>query len=105
MKKIFLRPQASADLDDHALFIACDNLEAAYRLYEACRQTLYQLAQMPEMGQKYPTDKKQLRGVRFFPIAGFRKHLIFYVPGKGKIEVVRVLYATQDINKTLQLDM
>lgn len=38
--------------------------------------TLGKLAKMPQMGQKYQTTKKQLLGVRFFPISGFKKHLI-----------------------------
>ena len=102
MKRIFIRPKASSDLDEQALFIAKDNVEAAYRLYKACEQTLNTLAKMPQMGQKYATGNDQLKGVRFFPIADFRKHLIFYIPTKEKIEVVRILYGTRNVNRILQ---
>ena len=101
MKKIFIRPKASSDLDEQALFIAQDNQPAAYQLYEACEHTLSKLAKMPQMGQKYQTTKKQLVGIRFFPISGFEKHLIFYIYHKDRIDVVRILYASRDINKIL----
>lgn len=99
MRKIFFRPKASSDLDEQALFIAHDNLPAAYQLYEACEQTLNKLAKMPRMGQHYPTREKQLIGIRFFPISGFEKHLIFYIPRKDRIDVLRILYATRDVNR------
>lgn len=102
MKKIFIRPKASLDLDEQALFIAKDNLQAAYRFYGSCDDTLKGLAKMPQMGQRYPTEKKQLAGIRFLPIQGFERHLIFYIPAKDRIDVVRILYATRDIRKIFQ---
>ena len=101
MKKIYIRPKASLDLDEQALFIAQDNQQTAYQFYEACEQTLNKLAKMPQMGQKYPTIKKQLAGIRFFPITEFEKHLIFYLPLKDRIDVIRILYVSRDINKIL----
>ncbi len=100
--KIFVRPKASADLDEQALFIARDNARIAYQLYEACEETFNSLAKMPHMGQLYPTAKKRLMGVRFFPIPGFERHLIFYVPRKDHIDVVRILYTTRDISQIIK---
>jgi toxin ParE1/3/4 len=102
MTRIFIRPKASSDIDEQALFIAKDNLQVAYRFYEACDETFKNLAKMPQMGQRYPTDKKQLNDVRFFPILGFERHLVFYIPAKDKIDIVRILYATRDVHKILR---
>jgi toxin ParE1/3/4 len=100
--KIFVRPKASVDLDEQALFIARDNPRIAYQLYETCEETLKRLAEMPHMGQLYPTTKKRLMGIRFFPIPGFERHLIFYIPLKDRIDIVRILYTTRDITRILK---
>ena len=100
--KIFVRPKASVDLESQALFIARDNPRIAYQLYEACEETFKRLAKMPYVGQLYPTAKKRLIGVRFFPIPGFEKHLIFYVPREDHIDIIRILYTTRDITRILK---
>ena len=79
MKKVFIRPQAYLDIEDQAVFIAKDNISAAYRLYQACQETFKKLAKMPQMGQQYLTQKKELKGVRVLPVLGFKNHLIFVV--------------------------
>lgn len=35
--------------------------------------------------------------IRVWPIRGFKNHLIFYQVRKGRLEIVRVLHAAQDI--------
>ena len=101
MKKIFIRPRASMDLDKQALFIAQDNLQAACQLYEACEETLRSLAKMPHIGHTYPARKKELIGIRVYSIPGFKKHLIFYIPKKDRIEIIRILYASKNIKNIL----
>lgn len=41
-----------------------------------------------------------LAGMRFHSVHGFRKYLIFYIPGSEGIEIVRVLHGARDL-KTL----
>jgi toxin ParE1/3/4 len=100
--KIFVRPKASVDLDDQALFIARDNPRIASQFYKTCEETFKRLVKMPRMGQLYPTAKKRLTGIRFFPIPGFERHLIFYVPREDCIDIVRILYTTRDITRILK---
>ena len=100
--RIFVRPMASSDLDEQALFISRDNTRSAFQLYEACEDTFKRLAKMPHMGQLYTTAKERLKGIRFFPISGFERHLVFYVPREGHIEIVRILYTMRDINRILK---
>lgn len=99
--KIFIRPKASLDLDEQALYIAHDNLQAAYQLYDACEKTLKILSKMPQMGHNYPTRKKELIGIRVYAIPGFEKHLIFYMLKKDRLEIIRILYASRDIKNIL----
>ena len=101
MKKILIQPKASLDLDKQALFIAKNNLQLAYKFYEACDQAFQQISKMPQLGQRYSTKNKQLAGIRFLPVRGFENHLIFYVSLKSSLEIIRILYATRDIKNIL----
>lgn len=56
MKKIFTRPKASSDLDEQALFIAQDNQQAAYQLYEACEQHSWQISENASNGPEISND-------------------------------------------------
>ena len=91
-----LRPAADADLDNHARYIAEDNLEAALRFYDQARQTFDDLVAMPRMGIPYASDEPRLTGLRFFPIKTFPNHLVFYRPSADGIEVVRILHSRMD---------
>ncbi len=102
MKKIVIRPLASLDIDEQAVYIAKDNLQYGYRFYESCDQTFLQISKMPQLGQRYSSHNKKILGIRFLPVINFEKHLIFYVVFKNSMEVIRVLYATRDIRKILK---
>lgn len=56
---------------------------------------------MPGMGSLYPVENSRLQGLRKWPVKDFKKYLIFYFERDDAIEVVRILYATQDINSIL----
>ena len=55
MNKVLIRPKAMSDLEEQALFIAKDNLQAAYSFYDACGKTFNTLAKMPQSGRRYKT--------------------------------------------------
>jgi len=98
---IIIRPRADRDLDEHAAFIARDNLDAGRRFYDAAAQAFEQLAMMPEMGSPRIFRNPALAGLRLWRIPGFERHLIFYRPLQDRIEVIRVLHAARDIDGIL----
>jgi len=100
-KRIIIRPKASQDLDDHFAYIAENNLEAALRLFDSARTTIAQIAKMPGIGSPYPVENPRLQGLRKWAVKDFRRYLIFYFERDDAIEVVRILYATQDISSIL----
>ncbi len=100
-RRIIIRPRASQDLDDHFAYIAENNFEAALKFFDLARSTIAQLARMPGMGSLYPVENPRLQGLRKWAVKDFKKYLIFYFEQDDAIEVVRVLYATQDINSIL----
>jgi toxin ParE1/3/4 len=89
-------------MDEHAEFIARNNLEAARRLYDAAAQAFDQLAAMPEMGSPRAFRNPSLSGLRLWRIPGFERHLIFYRPIQDGIEIIRVLHAARDIDAILE---
>ena len=101
-KRIVFRPKASQDLDDQFAFMAENNLEAAFRFFDAARLTVAQIARMLGMGSLYPVTNPRLPGIRKWAVKGFRKHLIFYCDRDDAVEIVRILSATRDISSILE---
>jgi plasmid stabilization system protein ParE len=48
------------------------------------------------MGSVRHFGRKDLQGVRIIPVTGFEHYLIFYVPTKRSIKVLRILHAARD---------
>jgi toxin ParE1/3/4 len=101
-KRIIIRPKASQDLEKHFAYIAENNLEAALRFFDSARSTIAQLARMPGIGSLYPIENPRLQELRKWAVKDFRKYLIFYFERDDAIEVVRILYAAQDISSIFQ---
>lgn len=93
--------EAERDLDEHAFHISKDNLDAALRLYDAAEETYRMLSEQPKMGEPYPSQNILLSNIRFFPIKGFKKYLVFYRPKGKEIEIIRVLHGSRNIKKIL----
>lgn len=96
-RQIFIRPPARQDLIDQYLFIAQGNGEAADRFLEMTDETLSDLSQMSEMGNLQKFRNPKLANVRKWRVRHFEKHLIFYRPIESGIEILRIIYATRDI--------
>jgi toxin ParE1/3/4 len=92
MAKILLRPEAGRDLDEIWLYIAQDSPASADKLLDEIEETSRKLARFKNMGRNrdelYP-------GLQSFPVG---KYLIFYMPIRGGIEIVRVLHGMMDID-------
>jgi toxin ParE1/3/4 len=56
---------------------------------------------MPGMGGLYPVENPRLQGLRKWAVKDFKKYLIFYFERDDAIEIVRILYAAQDISSIL----
>ena len=77
MRRCSILPAADADIDDHFLYIAQESLDAATRFLVAVRQDARKLADMPGMGAIREFSRADLKGVRSWPISGFRNFLLF----------------------------
>ncbi|MEA5624161.1 type II toxin-antitoxin system RelE/ParE family toxin [Nostoc sp. UHCC 0251] len=101
-KRIVITPKASLDIDEYFAYIAQENPDTALLFFDSVRETFAQLARMPGMGSRYPVENLRLQGLRKWAVKRFKKYLIFYFERDESIEVVRILYARQDIERILE---
>lgn len=92
MVKVLKRPEAENDFDEIWWYIAQDNPDSADRLLDEIEETCWNLAKFKDMGRNrdelYP-------GLQSFPVG---MYVIFYLPVRGGIEIVRVLHGMRDID-------
>ena len=74
------------------------NVELAERYFAAVDNTCLHLVKHPRSGTHYDSGIARLDGLRRFPVTGFDKYLIFYLPHRDGIDVIRVLHGARDIN-------
>jgi len=90
-------PQAAAALVEIAVFIAEDNPEAAERFLEAAEAAFTLIASMPSVGRTFRLQSPAAQGMRVWRVEGFERYLIVYRAMESRIEIVRVLHGSQDI--------
>lgn len=84
-----LRPQAEVDLEDIALYIAEDNVQAARQWIEDIYTLCQQLGEMPGIG----VAKSYIRpGLRMLPAGSY---LILYQQVDKGVEIVRVIHGAR----------
>ena len=92
-----IAPTAAEDLLEIHAFIAKDRPNAADRFLQATHRGFEMLADMPGIGRERITSDPGLRGLRSWPIRGFRNFIAFYRPIEGGIEVLRVMHGARDL--------
>jgi toxin ParE1/3/4 len=91
MSEVWKRPQAEEDLINIWLFIAQDSPNNADRFLDRLDEKFHVLADNPLMG----ISREELASnLRSFPMDSL---IIFYIPIKEGIEVIRVLNSSMDI--------
>ena len=95
-------PQARRDIVETAIYLEEQNPDAAMRFLAAVEETLAVLVTMPGIGVARASGHPRLAGLRWLPVHGFEKHLIFYCPVDDGIEVIRVLHGARDIKSMFE---
>ncbi len=102
MPKVYKRARAPLDLIDRYAYLAEHaGVNIADRFLVNAETSFALLAQQPTMGAPLVLRHGELSGMRKWRVDGFDDTLIFYLPMKDGISVVRVLHATQDWWKLL----
>ena len=94
-----VREAAETDLDEILDYIRPHNRTAARKLVMAVRKDFDLLATFPRAGAL--RDSKQFPGLRSWPVRGYRKYLIFYLPTPTGIDVVRILHGMRDVDSIM----
>jgi toxin ParE1/3/4 len=105
MKEVSRLGAARQDLVQAYRYYAREaGIRVAERFIAQSEATFARLASMPGLGTPYECDHPALALLRFLPIAGFRKYLIFYRQVDDGIEIVRVLHGARDFQRILADD-
>lgn len=90
-------PRADEDLVVGAQWIHADNPDAARRFLDAAFAAFDRLAKFPESGPLARLKNRRLAAVRFCVLPPpFNRWLIFYRIDNRGVEIIRVLYGTQN---------
>jgi toxin ParE1/3/4 len=84
-----LRPQAEADIEAIALYIAEDNLAAARRWSDDIRRGCQRIGEMPGIGIARPEVRPDLRSL------SIGNYLVLYRPTDDGAEIVRVVHGAR----------
>lgn len=95
-------PAADEDLQGAREWIELDNPDAAQAMLEAALDCFERLTQFPEMGAEAKLKSREFSGLRFFVLTPpFNRWIVFYQVSH-QIEIIRVLYGTQNWRQTPQ---
>ena len=90
-------PKADEDLAEGARWIRADNPQAARRFLDAVFAAFDRLTEFPESGPLARFKNRKLAAVRFSVLSPpFNRWLIFYQFRGGEVEIIRVIYGTQN---------
>lgn len=94
---VFKRPAARRDLVGHYVYLAENGREdAANRFMSNAEASFDDLAQHRAMGSPMTLRRPELAELRKWRVKEFEDFLIFYLPRRDGVCIVRVLHATQD---------
>jgi toxin ParE1/3/4 len=100
--KLQILEVALRDMDEIALFIAQDDVEAAYRFLSAVAETFKEIESDPTAWPGYEIRAEGFANLRKRSVKSFRNHLVFYRITDKRIEVIRVLHGARDIPRALR---
>jgi toxin ParE1/3/4 len=100
--RLVRRAAALFDLDGHAEILQRQSAALALRFLDAAEETMRAIVTNPRLAGRWESDDPALKDIRVRPIRGFENHLIFYRVQRGRVEIVRVLHAAQDIERAFR---
>ena len=93
MRRVLLSPEAAADLDDIAEWIARDDPVRALGFVDELERSCAGLAEFPESGRARPELAPRLRS------KPHGRYVIFYTPGAKTVRIERILHGARDLEE------
>jgi toxin ParE1/3/4 len=98
VRQLIVTPQARRDLLESAEYLQQEGgLALAERFLEAVHQDFGLLVRMPEAGSCCGFTGAITRQIRRWPVSHFENWLIFYLPQRSGVQIVRVVHGARDI--------
>jgi len=95
--RYLLGPKVDEDLRLSAAWIKADCPDAGRRFLEAAFESFELLARFPEASPRARLKLARLKDVRFWGLRPpFNRWIVFYQPVGDSVEIIRVLYGTQN---------
>ncbi len=103
MARVLKREAAKRDLIAQWVWYAENaGVDVADRFLAAAQKTLELLARQPESGAPYVSRESEVSRIRRFPVSdGFETILLFYLPLKDGVDLVRVVHGRRDLEQLL----
>lgn len=99
------RAAAQRDLIEHfAYLVEKASVEVADRYLVSAEATFHALARQPLMGAPLALSHPSLTGARKWRVKNFDNYLIFYLPLRNGVSIVRVLHSAKDWRTLLGLE-
>ena len=96
-RRVFIRPRADVDIDAAFGHLSEGSPDAAARFLDALQDALVMLSALPEIGTPCEFSSGALQGLRMWRVAGFEVWLIFYGASSERIDIVRILHGSRDV--------
>ena len=104
MSTIYKRALAQRDLVDNYVYLAEHaGISLAEKFLSNAEASFIELAAQPNLGAPLSTLQPSLQGMRKWRVKNFDHFLIFYLPVKSGVSIVRVLHAARNWQKTLSV--
>ena len=100
-RRVFIRPRADVDIDAAFGHLSEGSPDAAARFLDALQDALVMLSALPEIGTPCEFSSGALQGLRMWRVAGFEVWLIFYGASSERIDIVRILHGSRDVEAVL----
>ena len=100
-ESVVLRAAAGRDVDEAiSRYLEEAGSRVALGFIDALQEAFRHIADSPRSGSPRYGHEVNLPGLRSWPLRGY-PHLVFYMAGRDKIDVWRVLHSRRDIPESL----
>jgi toxin ParE1/3/4 len=70
---------------------------------DAVEQTLHAIAEAPDSGHRYLNAMRPEDDWRYLRVGGFKKYFVFYRITEARVEVVRIVHGSRDLDTILRV--
>lgn len=92
------------ELVEISYYLATDDEETAQRFLDSCDSTFKLLSNNKFVGFARASKFKELDGIRFFPVNGFPRFQVAYLPLDDGVRILHVIHGARGYGNRFELD-